>query len=981
MRSKKTFLPIWPYLFGKGTKKAKEWLALCALELEVNDIPDIKEIDRQEFMQCFLQHENIFKYIPLDKYINLCKIFNIPNSNKCIYIVNIKNIVNNKDLQNLYNVIRDISFYENRITCLDTIKDNIKSILDKYGIKYKPIKFSFEKLSDYEIKYIIKYIPDKSNSLLSIRYEPHFLRKENNSYHLDSAGEKACIDYIIAYSTHIGDDATEIDKPIVPLKNLLTADNKRVQIPVLRLMEQTGENQGLWDAWIDKDTRPDPNYYLLADLDQECVAANPWNAIQTDSSVTIDFGTSSTVAAVRESDGRVRLLRIGDALSAPDATEDNSTLYENPTTLEFSHFKDFLLPWRNEPWRPGIEWKQVKFSHQAKNELKNEPQRGVKNIKTWARAQPGARPLRLRDEDETDIEFTPLPVEAEEQDPGDVEHRPVDLIEIYAYFLGLMLNNQIGFGGHSRIYCDYTMTFPVKFPQETRKRILQGFRRGLLRSMPPSLAYSARWQREHPFRLNELGSEPTALAAAMLPALGIQPTDEGTAFGVFDFGGGTTDFAFGLYRTPTDEEADSKGWEQVVDILDVAGDESLGGEKLLDLLAFEVIRENKRVCLEEGIVLLCPAGQTPFDGSEMLFSETWEARANTEVLREALRSLWEKGSFEEETGQISLSLSKCSNKTEKAQAASGDSNKANIGVLGEPLRSFFEKGLFGEETGQSFLSLSKCSNKTEMAQAASGDSNKAIEKVQVALSIDEEALCQCLYAKIRDGVKAFFNAFRQAFANSGLAIRTLHILLAGNSCRSPLVATTFQECIDEITPTQKNSILVHRELIPGQPEDKAPKSTTPQLGLAGTLRPTLKTGVAMGLLCILPGEHTGVVARTSQAQNGEAPFLFSVGTFKKDILVPCLRRNATYGKWLELGKVYENGVTVIGFSSSPLAMEDKIARGNCPEQRIKWGPQNAGRSIRVRPVNPREIELALWNEEQDTPDTSTQRTITLTKQG
>ena len=447
MRSKKTFLPIWPYLFGKGTKKAKEWLALCALELEVNDIPDIKEIDRQEFMQCFLQHENIFKYIPLDKYINLCKIFNIPNSNKCIYIVNIKNIVNNKDLQNLYNVIRDISFYENRITCFDTIKDNIKSILDKYGIKYKPIKFSFEKLSDYEIKYIIKYIPDKSNSLLSIRYEPHFLRKENNSYHLDSAGEKACIDYIIAYSTHIGDDATEIDKPIVPLKNLLTADNKRVQIPVLRLMEQTGENQGLWDAWIDKDTRPDPNYYLLADLDQECVAANPWNAIQTDSSVTIDFGTSSTVAAVRESDGRVRLLRIGDALSAPDATEDNSTLYENPTTLEFSHFKDFLLPWRNEPWRPGIEWKQVKFSHQAKNELKNEPQRGVKNIKTWARAQPGARPLRLRDEDETDIEFTPLPVEAEEQDPGDVEHRPVDLIEIYAYFLGLMLNNQIGFGG------------------------------------------------------------------------------------------------------------------------------------------------------------------------------------------------------------------------------------------------------------------------------------------------------------------------------------------------------------------------------------------------------------------------------------------------------------------------------------------------------------------------------------------------------
>ena len=46
---------------------------------------------------------------------------------------------------------------------------------------------------------------------------------------------------------------------------------------------------------------------------------------------------------------------------------------------------------------------------------------------------------------------------------------------------------------------------------------------------------------------------------------------------MFDFGGGTADFAFGLYRTPTDEEADSEGWERVIDILDTSGDENLGG--------------------------------------------------------------------------------------------------------------------------------------------------------------------------------------------------------------------------------------------------------------------------------------------------------------------------------------------------------------------------------------------------------------------
>lgn len=240
-------------------------------------------------------------------------------------------------------------------------------------------------------------------------------------------------------------------------------------------------------------------------------------------------------------------------------------------------------------------------------------------------------------------------------DVGDVSQRPVDPIELYAYFLGLFLNNQLVYGGV--IYPRYYMTFPVKFDRRTRDRILQGFRRGLLRSMPPSLIYGREWRQEAPFRIEEVASEPAAFAAAALPRLGIESSGDGTAFGVFDFGGGTTDFAFGLYRLATPEESEDEGWENVLDILDVAGDEQLGGEHLLDLAAYEVLRDNTETLLSEGIPFLCPHDLSPFTGSELLFTESATAQANMVTLRETLRPLWEEGRLENaDTGTSTLNL-------------------------------------------------------------------------------------------------------------------------------------------------------------------------------------------------------------------------------------------------------------------------------------------------------------------------------------
>lgn len=676
----------------------------------------------------------------------------------------------------------------------------------------------------------------------------------------------------------------------VSIDNLLTADTRRAQLPPLDKGILTDAARGLWAAWWPPAAQPDPRWYVAAELENAVEAADPWEAVRHGSQVAIDFGTSSTVAAVREEDGRLRLLRIGG-----DWQETATAMqYENPTALEFSNYVGLLEAWQHEPWRPLILWEDIKCAHQAREELRaaGHAACGMRSIKTWAREQPGRPPLRLRDEKQVAFELSPLPIAGEEgmHEVGDISQRPVDPIELYACFLGFSLNNQVAHGG--TIYPRYYLTFPVKFDRRTRDRILQGFRRGLLRSLPPSLVYGEAWRADPPFRIEEVASEPTAFAAGVLPHLGITPSEGGEAFGVFDFGGGTTDFAFGLYRTAGPGENENEGWETVLDILDVSGDEYLGGEHLLDLAAWHVIRDNAAALLAAGIPFLCPAGLSPFDGSELLFTESTEAQANTVVLREAMRPLWEEGRFaDDETGTLSLNLL-----AREGKDANG-----------------------------------------------------------ISLRVDADALRSQLKERIRQGVRAFFTTFRQAFKMHDLRPETLHVLLAGNSCRSPLVQDVFEENIREILPEEHERIRIHRELLPGG-ENGAGDALVDTPG--DGLRPTLKTGVAIGMLHVLPGEPTGIVERNRR--DAESPFLFTVGVFRADILQPVLERNAAYGQWQRLPqKVVRSGVTKIGYSPSPLALEGEIRRTQCRERNIEWGTDLFGRRICLRADDPHHISMAL----------------------
>lgn len=946
MDSKNFALPLWRYKKDADAKKVEQRILHDALEWGLGDLPPVEELP--DFWHDLYSGANIFHRIPKLRPIETFRLVpqnpeELAYGAKSVYFFLFRpweHVGNDlaplleettnlsdwrKKRPEIFSKISDNSFILNEISSL--YKSNISEFDFHWYIEVTDV---IEKIYSH-YKNILNYI-DKSNLFI------YLVGRETSKYNFIDV-YNIC-DFLSREPYAIYSYLAEIDPQNFPLKyicqcvkidlkispkgkaldiqyslsDLLEADTQRLRLPALSAAQARDKARGLWDAWWPEGESPDKRWYVAAELEESCVARDPWRDVQEDGVVCIDFGTSSTVAAVREADNSVRLLRL-DVSGAEGAGEEGPDPYENPTALEFANLEETLLPWRNEPWRPFVEWKHVKCSHLARNELRQgqRAESGLQAIKTWARALPESSPVWLRDETGKDFSLSPLPVEegADSAGPGDFAARPLDPIELYAYFLGIACNNQAFFGG--RIYRDYTMTFPVKFPREVRERILQGFRRGLVRSMPCSLVSSRRWQQENtPFRLTERASEPTAFAAGVLPWLGIAPTEGGVPFAVFDFGGGTTDFAFGLWRLPTPEERANEPWEQVLDILDVAGDENLGGEHLLELLAYELLRgnaENRAACVKAGVTFMPPRGEALFDGSELLFGAGREARANTVTLCELLRPLWEEGKLSDEgTGLL----------------------KAN----------------FLDRVGAT---------------------------ASVELKVNEDALRGNLKQRILKGVGAFFAAFRQAFKAHGIRPQELHVLLAGNSCRSRLVQDAFETCLAEIVPNERESVTIHYEMLPGGAKDAA-GAATGQVAPDGSIPPTPKTGVALGLLRLLPGEATGMVER-NRAE--ESPFLHTVGTFSNNVLQPLLPRNADYGKWHPAGRVFREGFMVLGYTLAPEAIEQECPRSACGQLRLNLGKENFGKYLFIRAVAPGRIEIALGAAADGAPDEADIRTYTL----
>ena len=662
------------------------------------------------------------------------------------------------------------------------------------------------------------------------------------------------------------------------------------RLPVIDNHFFIDNHKGLWefyapDAQIDKFNKVATHTFIRS--------RNPILDVQ-EATVAIDFGTSSTVVAIRQN-GRDELLRIG--IQEKDFNKPiTSDQFENPTILEFVDLEGVHQAWHSEVFRPLLNWDHIHCSHEAKASLNNVKEANSKTLgsifarlKQWALRADKDSQILITDQQGQEYHVDPLteyhPVKGLGLQLG-ADYPELDPIELYAWFLGMNINWR-GRG----IFLDYYMTFPVAYPIEIKNKILASFRRGLMRSLPETIVSDEIFNQ---FNVREWASEPAAYAAAALDKLNIEPSEQGVHYAVFDFGGGTTDFDFGLYRNSTEEEEDY--YDHIIEHFGAAGDQYLGGENLLENLSYIVFQNNLDVCRQNNVSFTQPLDAEKFIGYERLIDTSQTAYSNTALLMAKLRPFWEKGQFDD--------------------AFSG---ALDIQLL-----------------------------------------NREGEAVDCQFTVKQDELLHYLKRRILEGFIKFFNELEKSFEKYQKNIpEHIHLLLAGNSSRSKLVKDLLSTIENEATSQQSKMSLDLNRIFNG----RVPKFSIHYPMNADIKKQddiTAKTGVALGLLRLCPGEGLKVINHDMQQNAENSPFQFYVGRQKRGKFEVVIRRGDAFNEWNQIGAINEDGVFLLLYSSSGLAISNEgMMRGDLDlkDYRIRFAGNLTGQKVFAKILAPTQIEI------------------------
>ena len=327
---------------------------------------------------------------------------------------------------------------------------------------------------------------------------------------------------------------------------------------------------------------------------------------------------------------------------------------------------------------------------------------------------------------------------------------------------------------------------------------------------------------------------------------------DGIYYSVFDFGGGTTDFDFGVLKLAEGDDADF--YDYVLTHFGAHGDRTLGGENLLRLMAFEIFKANSDKLLKprENSQVKIPftwaAEKMEFAGSEGLIRQSQEANLNMHNLMKALRPIWEAPESEDakkilESGKISLTVF-----DDAGQEITGfelsigaqkffKESKFLPNVKAKPTTTSYEVSgnKFDKTVVQAWRGNSSALNQLgewvlrghdkslqkleEMSLDGIAEAKKILAKVNVNKQDTEPApvfeakqsaplvdLKKILTDRISRGIDNFFISLRDAFdkvsggEDNGVAalsdVEEIEIFLAGNSTKSALVKKLFEEYID-----------------------------------------------------------------------------------------------------------------------------------------------------------------------------------------
>jgi len=372
--------------------------------------------------------------------------------------------------------------------------------------------------------------------------------------------------------------------------------------------------------------------------------------------ISIDFGTSSTCIAKDR----------GRSLIAFTDSPKNIKDYENVSALIFYNWQEIYKEWSNLEKPPYLKKSKEKnsldikldrdyldYGEIVKHQIETDPD--TKTIEAIATLLKNI-PVKLeKDRNNKDyiIPFDTFKDKVCLTDERDEENEEtINPIALYGYIIGRLVNLQI----RNKVYTSYIMTVPVTFNNYQRKHLKESLAYGLSRSIPETL--------QNKFELQIAYEEPIALLGAAHRARILNINEKPELFAVFDFGGGTLDFSFGIYRKSSNDEdimvieKENIRYRNVIELLKTDG-MRLGGEILIELLAYELYKHNKDIMEEKNIPIFVPekAEQIPNYPAKLL-SRSHVAKVNLKSFSQIARRFFigevEKSAVEPELNLFSL---------------------------------------------------------------------------------------------------------------------------------------------------------------------------------------------------------------------------------------------------------------------------------------------------------------------------------------
>ena len=495
------------------------------------------------------------------------------------------------------------------------------------------------------------------------------------------------------------------------LKYYLSIDRERINI-------DDYDEERLWDINLGHwDLKEEDKEELKEILGKKVYERNPKLDVHQGGIVGIDFGTKSTVVVYQKDKTTIMPMRISGGI-LNKKVEDKD--YENPTVIEFRNIKNFLEKYNEKDGRPNTKWEDVMVSHTAFKNLTEGPSEYfssiISDIKQWTIRE--NKKLELKDRTETEYTLPPY-LDLDENDEN-----YIDPVELYAYYIGSYINTMT-----NGIYLEYFLSFPVTYEKAIREKILKSFERGIKKSLPIQIQEDESLMKK--FKVKHGANEPAAYAACALKNFKIEPKDKDDKvyYGVFDFGGGTTDFDFGIWKLAEDEDK----YDYELEHFGAGGDKYLGGENIIKELAYKVFTENSDKLLKKEIKYTRPEGYDELEGEGALINnDSSRAGLNTRILAEILRKIWENSATED------------------------------MSVIKPPY-----------------------------LYDANGKQRGIEKNDEIELIVSEDELKNLIREKIDKGINNFFIKLEDAFKDEDA--KEINIFLAGNSCKHPFVNEIFAE--------------------------------------------------------------------------------------------------------------------------------------------------------------------------------------------